>query len=181
MPTARIRYDSAFLDAAFERYRRQHPARGLIRFCKIAGVLVLLPVSAVLFWTGEAVAASGALLAAIPILLSDRLDRWLARRAVAKSPYLDDDLTIRFGEDGFHATSPKQDVKLRWEVFTRVVHFPDGFLLFQGPKLFNWIPFAALDPAGVKELEGLLLKHIKPHRAVASVRIYLEKAGRGPR
>ena len=83
-----------------------------------------------------------------------------------KSPYENDELTIQISEDGYHATSSKQDVKLQWNAFTRVAHFSDGFLLFQGPKMFNWIPFCSLAPSEIAEVERLLKKHIQEHEIV---------------
>lgn len=85
---------------------------------------------------------------------------------MAKSPFNGEELTIKFDEEGFHASSSKQDVKLRWGVFTRVAHFSDGFLLFQGPALFNWIPFSAVEHSEIPDLEALLREHIKEHKIV---------------
>ncbi len=166
VPVANIRYDADFLDIAFKRYRRQHPAWPAVLFIKAAGLLVLMPAAILLFWTGEPMPALVALAFSILILSSGLLERWRLKWAIAKSPFKDDDLRITFSADGFHASSPKQDVKLTWPIFTRVAHFKDGFLLFQGPKLFNWIPFSALEPSGLEELENLLHTHIKKHKVI---------------
>lgn len=85
---------------------------------------------------------------------------------MAKSPFRNDQLTIQLDEEGFHAFSSKQDVKLSWEVFTRVAHFRDGFLLFQGPKMFNWIPFSSLDHCDIAELDALLRRKVQEHKIV---------------
>jgi len=89
------------------------------------------------------------------------------RRSFKKSPYLDDDVVIEFTDAGFHAHSSKQDTKLQWSAFTKVAHFSDGFLLFQGPKFFNWIPFSSLEsPSQAVELATLLRSKITEHKVV---------------
>jgi hypothetical protein len=126
----------------------------------------LAAASIVGFATGDPGKACIFLAFAVGVAFSGHLDRWLIRRSLAKSPFRDDELTITFDEVGFHASSAKQDVKLRWEVFSRVAHFQDGVLLFQGPRTFNWIPFSAMAPGHAAKLDLLLREHIKQHKIV---------------
>lgn len=166
MLTGFIKYDADFLESALDRYRRQHFGRLLIAGVKIVGTVIFGFASVFLFWVGEPLKASVPLIIVAVAILSGPLDQWLVRRAMAQSPFKDDELTIEFNDEGFHARSSKQDVNLRWEVFTKVAHFRDGFLLFQGPKLFNWVPFSALKHAEVSELDALLHKHVDEHKIV---------------
>lgn len=166
MPTARIRYDAEFLGAALKRFRRQHPARIVSTLVRSAGGIIFGAAAVFLFWIGQPMEALIALLIFLLAIFAGTINQWLVRRSMAKSPFNGDELTINFGVDGFHAFSKKQDVKLRWEVFTRVAHFRDGFLLFQGPKLFNWIPFSAIQDSAIQDLDNLLRKHIKEHKIV---------------
>jgi hypothetical protein len=79
-------------------------------------------------------------------------------------------VTVEFTESGFHALSPKQDVKFQWCVFTKVVHFQDGFLLFRGPRVAHWIPVSSIpDPTQVQELERLLAATVAEHKVVKQV------------
>ncbi|RYD54486.1 MAG: YcxB family protein [Verrucomicrobiaceae bacterium] len=166
VPAANIRYNADFLAEAFKRYRRQHPARYFILAVKALGVLVLMPATIFAFSTKDHMHALICLTFLILIFFSGALEKWRLKRAIAKSPFNDDELRVEFSESGFHAFSAKQDVKLAWNVFSRVAHFRDGFLLFQGPKLFNWIPFSALEPGGLEELETLLRTNIANHKIV---------------
>ena len=166
MPKASILFDSDFLVAAFTRYRRQHRGRLLIAGIKIIGAVVFVAAATILFWAGKPFEAFLAVLFVGLIVASNSLNRWQVKRGMAKSPFRNDQLTIQLDEKGFHAFSSKQDVKLSWEVFTRVAHFSDGFLLFQGPKMFNWIPFSSLDSCDIAELDALLRRKVQEHKIV---------------
>ena len=167
MPTATIDFNSDFLIEMLKRYRRQHSDRRLGLIIKILGVIVLTPVAVSLFWQG--LIWLGLFISAWIILIfaAHLVDYWLARRAFVKSPFRNQLLTIEFTEDGFHALSPIEDTKLQWCVFTEVVHFPDGVLLFKGPKVFNWIPFSSIsDAQQIQELENLLREKVAKHRII---------------
>jgi hypothetical protein len=167
MPIANIHFTSDFLVEAFQRYRRQHRGRSVILAIRLLAFPVLALVALALFWQGDI--AEGLYFAAFIVFLffAHHIDSWLIRRTFRKSPYRDDHLTIEFSEAGFHTHSPIQDTKLQWSVFTRVTHFRDGFLLFQGPKAFNWIPVSSLESATqVAELETLLRSRVQEHRII---------------
>jgi hypothetical protein len=167
MPTASIRFTSDFLIETFRRYRRQHRGR-YVRFAvKLFAVALLAPLGILMFWQRQV--ATGVFLAALTIFMffAHHVDYWLARRSFRKSPYCDEDVVIEFSDTGVHARSPKQDTKLQWSAFTRVAHFKDGFLLFQGSKLVNWIPLSSLDgPSQAAELAALLQSKISEHKVV---------------
>ncbi len=166
MPTAIIRYDSEFLGVALKRFRRQHPAHIASTLVRLVGGIAFGAAAVFLVWVGQPMEALMALLLCLLAIFAGTLNQWFVRRSMAKSPFNGDELTINFDADGFHAFSKKQDVKLRWEVFTRVAHFRDGFLLFQGPKLFNWIPFSAIEDSAIPNLDSLLREHIQEHKIV---------------
>jgi hypothetical protein len=167
MPIASIQYDSDFYIESLKRYRRQHGGRHFGLIVKVLGVLILTPVAVSLFWQG--LFLWGLLITALVILafFSQYIDYWMIRRAFRKSPFRDELVTIEFTEPGFHATSPIQDIKLQWPAFTKVVYFPDGFLLFRGPGTVNWIPFSAIpDMQQTQELENLLRAKVGNHQLI---------------
>src|SRR5688572_9933697 len=144
MPTASIKFTSDFLTEAMKRYRRVHRSRYVILAIKLMAVTLLVPLAGWMFWKDQLLV--GVFLAALSgfMFVAHRVDYWLACRTFRKSPYRDDELTIEFTDAGFHAYSSKQDMALQWSVFTRMVEFRDGFLLFQGPTFYNWIPLSSL-------------------------------------
>lgn len=167
MPTASIKFTSDFLIEAFQRYRRQHRGRYVGLAIKLLALAGLAPIAIWMFWQGHIVI--GILFAALSVFMffAHHIDFWLARRSFRKSPYRDEDVTIELTEAGFHARSPKQDTKLQWSAFTKVAHFKDGFLLFQGPSFFFWIPLSSLAGASeAGELQAILRSKISEHKIV---------------
>ena len=104
------------------------------------------------------------------LLFGHHIDFWLARRSLRKWAFRDETVAIDFTEEGFRASSPKQETTLRWCSFTRVVQFRDGFLLFHGPASFHWIPVSSLvGSSDIAGLEELLKAKIAEHRIVQHV------------
>ena len=167
MPTASVKFTPDFLVEALQRYRRQHRSRYVGLAIKLVALALLAPLAIWMFWQGHVLI--GIFFAALGVCMffAHHVDYWVARRSFRKSPYRDEDVTIQFSEAGVHALSPKQDTNLQWSVFTKVAHFRDGFLLFQGPKSFNWIPLSSLGNASqAAELESLLRSKIPVHNIV---------------
>ncbi len=167
MVTTTIQFSPEFLVESLKRYRLQHRGRLAVFGVKLVALLVFGPIAVLLALTGHAGAGAGLAAFSLFVFFAHHLDFWWAKHSFLKSPYLNDVLVIEFSEVGFHARSPKQDVKLQWSVFTKVVHFKDGFLLFQGPKVVNWIPFSAFENSEqVSELDQLIRQKIQEHKVV---------------
>jgi hypothetical protein len=92
------------------------------------------------------------------LAVAQRVDNWWAKRAFRSTPHLDEELTLEFSGDGYHAWSVLQDTRLQWSIFTKVIHFEDGVLIFQGPTIFHWIPFSAIAEGSQMEDLALLLR-----------------------
>lgn len=147
-----------------KRIRAQSRTKVLGLVIKLTALAILAPMAFWLFHRGFR--ATGICFAIVGVFMffAHHVDLWWAKRSFQKSPFLDDVLRIEFTAEGFHAKSEKQEVKLNWSVFTKVAHFSDGFLLFQGPKMANWIPLSSLEsPAQSRDLERLLREKIKDH------------------
>jgi len=174
--SAAIRMTPFFLEEAIKRYRKQHPTHRMMTRIKIVLAVVMLPICVWMASRGYVPIAVLLMAVCVFSFFAHRVDLWRARRALTKSPYRDEVLTVAFSESGFHAKSPKQDSWSDWSLFTKAVHFPDGFLLLRGPKVFNWIPVSAIaDSSQVSELENLLRVKIAEHKAFGSVRLVNEE------
>jgi hypothetical protein len=122
-------------------------------------------------------------IALIVLLLSGHcIDYWILKRRFRKSPYRNEHITITISDGGFHAIGGKSETKLTWEAFTKAAQFRDGFLLFQGPTLFNWLPVSGIVSGTPVEIDQLIRKHIKEHKIASSSRTGTESstAARGP-
>lgn len=167
MPTASIKFTSDFLIVAFQRYRRQHRGRYVGLAIKSLALVFLAPVAIWMFWREHILMGISFLALSVFMFFAHHVDYWLIRRSFRKSPYCDEDVTIELSDAGFHVRSSKQDSRLQWTAFTKVVYFKDGFLLFQGPKSFIWIPLSSLSyPSQAAELATLLRSKIPTHKTI---------------
>lgn len=167
MLTASIKFDSAFLAEVLRRYRQQHMTARTVLICKLVVLVVLIPSVVEMFLIRYS--AVGLVLATLGVLffLIRPVLEWFTARSFKKSPFYDEEIQIEITDDGYHATSPRQDVMLKWSAFTKVDHFRDGFLLYQGPQVCNWLPLSSLhDPSEAKALEELLRAKIPRYRVV---------------
>lgn len=167
MPTAFIKFTPDFQIAALQRYSDQRRGRHVRLAIKLLALVLLAPHVVWMFWQEQFVI--GVFFAALSVFVffAHRVDYWFAQRVFMKSPYRDEDVLIEFTDDGFHSRSSKQDTKLQWSAFTQVAHFRDGFMLFHGPKFFNWIPFSSLEsPSKAAELRTLLQSKIAEHKII---------------
>ena len=170
MPTANIEYTPDFVVAAWRQYRRQHRSRHVGLVIKLMALAVLSPLTLWMFWYGHVLV--GLCLAAVSVFafFTHRVDCWRVRRSAGKSPHCDEHCTIELTDAGLHSRSSKAETKLQWSAFTKVVHFTDGFMLFQGPQLFHWIPLSSLNaPSEAVELETLLRSKVQEHRIIGRV------------
>ncbi len=166
MTTASIRYDADFLDAALCRYWRQHPRSGLLNTLNGAGMALFGAAGIAAFLNQQPLYGTTLLLLAVLLGGSRPFSEWRVRRALHHSPCRGGLLDIGFDDEGLHAMANGEPLHLKWQDFSRVVHFPDGFMLFEGSRHFHWIPATALGPSGVDELRVLVGTYIGRHRVI---------------
>jgi hypothetical protein len=167
MIEASIHYSSDYLLEALNRYHQQGAVRFFFAAVKLAGLVVFISQTVLLAQKGF---YASALLAALMVLVFLNLYRgvcWLARWSFQNRPYYDQRLALQLTPEQFYGRSERWEIRLPWTAFQKAVHFRDGFLLFQSPKVFNWIPLAALkNRAQAAELEALLRAKIPVHKIV---------------
>ena len=64
-------------------------------------------------------------------------------------------------------TCPERTVsntRLKWSVCTSARRLADGFLLFQGPRRFNWLPFSAITEGSIEEAEELIRGNVSNYK-----------------
>ncbi|HEY2343942.1 MAG TPA: YcxB family protein [Chthoniobacteraceae bacterium] len=67
--------------------------------------------------------------------------------------------------DGVTIQSDKSASQISWDAYTSAQRLKDGFLLFQGPHLFNWLPFAAIVEGSVEDAESLLRDNVADYKS----------------
>ncbi len=168
MPAFQYTFDESFLIETFRRYRQ---SRSLARFTKtlkiLLGVclLVLIIVSTLLMFYIAAIVLA---LFFTMLLLAVRIDDWLLTRRFRKSPYYGDCIQIDLSADGMFSEGTKSSGKVTWTVFTKARRFADGFLLFQGPQVLNWLPIKSITAGTPKQVDELIRANIADYEETST-------------
>lgn len=99
------------------------------------------------------------------LVFTRRIEEWLIRRRFRKSPYRDERIRIELSPDGLSARGEISNAQLTWAAFTAARRLVDGFLLYQGPGVCNWLPFNALSQGTVEEVEDLIRRNVSGYRS----------------
>ena len=161
MATFEFVFSEDFLIEAFRRHRQTKATVRYGRILKLflgaclVGVMVFLAVAA-----KTLLGASIVLAVLAALIFSPYLDEILIRRRFRKSPYWNDKLTVTLSAEGISSRGSKGGTQLTWDAITSGRKFDDGFLLFQGPGVSNWLPAKAMTEGTIREVEDLVGKHV---------------------
>jgi hypothetical protein len=152
--------DEAYWLEAYARHRQQRKTRYWflpLKFICAVGLLALIAlcVFAKVYFVAVLVG-----LIAVLLLASPKIDPWLTKRRMRKSPLFGLRTHITLSEAGFADSDEKSRTQLAWSVFRAVRRFPDGFMLFSGPWIFYWLPDKGLKSGTVSMVEELVRKHV---------------------
>lgn len=148
----------------FKRYRSSFSKvfRYSAIVIKVLGLLLLSFGAWVSFNNADYLIGAVCIAAVLVIIFSTKIDHYILRRNIKKSPYRNDDLVLTFTGDGLHTKSEMIDMKLSWSAFTKVKAVKGGFLLFQGPKFYNWLPDENIsDETQLTSVKELLEKNVQ--------------------
>jgi len=154
-----FRFSEEFLIAAFRRFWRYRRNRtfSAIRLvtAAFAGAFAVLFIVIGMWWLGLFFA-----LLIVGAFQGRKLDEWFIRRRFRKSPYHDDSVRTEVSDGGLWISGTRSETRLTWEAFTRAVRSPDGWLLFQGPGVLNWLPDSAFRQGeSTERLDDLVERH----------------------
>lgn len=161
----RFIFSEEFLIEATRRYRRQLAWRRIFYGLKSVLAFLLLAFGTLLVVMAKwSLFVPFAIFAAV-LFVGWPIDVWFMRRRFRNSPFHNDEIAITFSDEGLHVTGRSSDTRSSWSLVTKVRRFHDGFLLFQGPYVFHWLPdTAATDPTDVSGLEKLVRAHVQDVR-----------------
>lgn len=134
----------------------------------IAGVCLMIS-SCFLIYSREIVMGIIPILFVMVAVTAMAYEPWSIKRALRKSPFKGDEIDVSFTDNSFDLRSSLAITSLKWGIFTKVVRFEDGLLLFQSPHVFFWIPYSGLRTGSSQQLEELVRKHIPVNKFVEQV------------
>jgi len=156
----RFRFTADVLVEGLRRWRAMNSSMPMVWLYRMLIVAFCISLCGITFnsrypWLSLAVCFGGGYL-----ILKPWFDEWQTRSNFRQSPYRDENVVVALTDEGFNTTGDVSRTGLTWQAFTKAVRFRDGFLLLQGPNVFNWLPDHALTEGKVEEIEQLLLKHV---------------------
>ena len=165
----RIQAGDEFYATAFQRHFQQHASYRSISTIRIVGIIVLLLCAAATALQGHWKPALASLGAVSLVILSRPLDRFIRHWKIRRSPFWNEVFKMELSEQGFKSSSPKANVELTWEAFTKAIRFSDGVLLYQGPNAFYWLPNTSLlEGDTIGQAEWLICQHVAVMRTIDS-------------
>jgi uncharacterized protein YhhL (DUF1145 family) len=164
-----FKIDDKFIIDGFKRYRRQHALRSTWLFSKIFLTIFFIILSVISIYHGDY-----NLLLFIAIVIAfmhfgHRIEYLIIRRRLRKTPHFNENIEIALSESGYHSFSSKAEARAKWSIFTKVVAFRDGLLLFQGPRLYHWLPTAKILEGAVENLVDLVKTNIENYSVIEPV------------
>lgn len=172
MVAAEFQYAEDYLAEALRRYRRMYRVRIVAKQILILiGLTATLALAIMELFTGRV----GSIVFFMPVLFLIHpalgwMENWRVKQLLRNSPCWGEYVRIEFLEEGIREKTGKSDARLDWSVLTRVAHFADGFLLFEGPQFFHWVPLRSLvAPSSGGEFHELLLRKVAEHEIIEEI------------
>ncbi len=166
MTVYEIEVSQEFVIQGYRRYRRTRRLARVIGGARwvfaalFFGVTILAVVTA-----AYAVAA----VLGLPVFLlgfGNRLDEVIVARRFRKSPYWGDRVRVVLSEEGFDGKGVASSTQISWKIFTVARRFTDGWILFQGQGLYNWLPDDCLVEGSQEEIGALIRSKVGNCREV---------------
>lgn len=161
-----FKLDDQFLVDGFKKYREQHAIQKTWFVSKIILSFVFLILSLVSLYHGDYKLIFFFAVVVLLMLYGHKIDYLLIKYRSRKSPHINEYVEVTLSENEFHTISSKSETKAKWSIFTKAVAFRDGFLLFQGPRLFNWLPSNKIYEGTVEELIDLIRNNVKNYNVI---------------
>lgn len=161
-----FKFDEQFLIDGFKKYRQQHAIRNTWFVLKIILSILFVVLAITSAYHGDYKLIFFFAAVIIIMLYGHKIDYFVIKYRCRKSPHVNEYVEISLNENGLQAVSSKSETKAKWSIFTKAVVFRDGFLLFQGPGLFTWLPLNKISEGTVGELSGLIKDNINNYNII---------------
>lgn len=165
----RVPYNEQYVLSSVERYRRQRRVYPWFIFAKaVCGFGLALLILIVAYGALASPSKSGPLffVAIVPgvflvlLFLGPRIDYFVLKRRLRKSPFYGEELKIVLSQDGVIVDTAKSQTSLKWSAYSRARRLATGFLIFTEPTVFQWLPDSALAQGSLTDVTDLLRRSI---------------------
>lgn len=92
------------------------------------------------------------------LVLGWPIDVLILRYRFRQSPFRGSEVSIVLDEKGIHTFQEQGETNLSWRAFTKARRLKDGFLLYQGPNVYNWLPDRAASSQAVIDSAGNIIR-----------------------
>ena len=149
-----------FVDEMMHRYKSTQTSRRLFEVLKWTTLVLTSAFVAVLFYLNEPLIGGFFGLIIIWCLFAPKLDKCLMANRLRKNPGFGSQVNFQFTQEGFRLSGKHGEGFLKWSAFSHAKILSDGILLFQGPRVFNWVPFSKIVEGSESELKNLVQAHV---------------------
>ena len=161
-----LTFSEAFL---LEAHHRMHQCRTATKYATVlmfalAAIFVGLTVLAL----AKHVYGAATLGAAFSVLMwiAPRADEGSMRRRFKRISQYNQRIIIELLEGEVKSSSDRIKTQVHWTIFTKARRFDDGFLLFQGPLQWNWIPTGAIVAGSAEDAHQLIKAHVSDYKCI---------------
>jgi hypothetical protein len=163
MLSAEFIYSEDFLNEALLHHGKTKTSRKVFSATKVVCLVLLLGLSALMFVDSKFI--GGAIFIGFSALLifSRSIDGYFVTRRFRKSPYWNSRIKMLLDESGVSTVSELGTTSLRWNAFTAAIGLKEGFLLYQGPGVFNWLPTRFFTQPDRTQIADFLKSQVKKY------------------
>ncbi len=166
MAEYKYKWNDDLVIGAIEKYRSQNASKPIRLIFKGVCYFAMLALLALCIYAGVWFIGIVPLIFIVLLALGPRLDYWLLKKRIRKSPFYDNSLVVKITDGGFECTSDKSKTSLSWAAFSKGRRFPDGFLLFSGVNELFWWADDALSSGTIEEVDILLKANLADYKNV---------------
>ena len=104
----------------------------------------------------------------ILLIFGKTIDYWRMKKSVKKHPLLLKTHNLQLSEAGIASNHETGQGNTTWQAFEKAIRLDDGFLLYQGPKVFFWLPDIALTSGNLDDAKAWIQTRITQYNEVTT-------------
>ncbi|MCO7223760.1 YcxB family protein [Pleionea sp. CnH1-48] len=142
----KFNFDTEYIQATLDAYRKMHKARGLRILLKIVSFIGLLALLAIFVFISinydKSVLFAAAFMVLLMVLLvmSPKLDYWYCQRKLRLSPFNNDAVSVSFDDDGMELVTESSEARWKWNLIERSIFVESGIFVYHNKDECLFVP-----------------------------------------